>query len=114
MLKYYMDEHVDGAITRGLRSRGVTVLTVQEDGLRTEPDELILNRATALGFVVFTMDRDFLREAQMRQFTGIDFAGVVYVHPLGASIGQCVNDLELMATIYEPNDMANAVEYLPI
>jgi Domain of unknown function (DUF5615) len=114
MLKYHMDEHVDSAITRALRSRGVDVLTVQDDGMTNTPDELILDRATELEHVVFTMDRDFLREAQTRQVSGVDFAGIVYVHPQGASIGQCVNDQELMAIIYEPAELASCVEYLPI
>jgi len=42
------------------------------------------------------------------------FAGVVYAHQLGATIGQCVGDLELIAVVYDPADMASKVEYLPI
>jgi len=29
-------------------------------------------------------------------------------------IGQCVEDLELMAKVYEPSMMTNVVEYLPL
>ena len=42
---FYMDEHVDGAITRGLRRRGVDVLRVQDDAHASTDDELILDRA---------------------------------------------------------------------
>lgn len=74
----------------------------------------MLDRATILGRVVFTQDEDFLREAHRRQAAGEDFAGVVYAHQLNVTIGQCVADLDLIAKAYEPEDMANRVEYLPL
>ena len=33
---------------------------------------------------------------------------------MNVTIGQCVADLELIAKVYEPADMANRVEYLPL
>ena len=36
-----------------------------------------------------------------------------FLHP-NVTIGQCVSDLELMAKVYEPVDMANRVEHLPL
>ncbi len=32
ILSFYMEQHVPSAITRGLRRRGVDVLTAEEDG----------------------------------------------------------------------------------
>lgn len=58
-LTLYMDEHVHGAITTGLRLRDVDVLTVQEDDRSGFPDPEILDRATQLCRIVFTQDRDF-------------------------------------------------------
>jgi hypothetical protein len=113
-LAFYMDEHIDSAITRGLRARSIDVLTAQEDGHDATPDPVVLDRATQLGRVVFTNDSDFLAEAHHRQANGIQFAGVVYAHQLGPSIGECIRDLELLATAYEPPDMENRVEYLPL
>lgn len=66
-LALYMDENVHGAITTELRLRGVDVLTVQEDDRTGLPDPLVLDRAMALGRVVFTQDSDFLIEANRRQ-----------------------------------------------
>ncbi|NET55858.1 MAG: hypothetical protein F6K47_06715 [Symploca sp. SIO2E6] len=54
------DENVHGAITAGLRLRDVDVLTVQEDKRAGFADTLVLNRATELGRVVFSQDKDFL------------------------------------------------------
>lgn len=113
-LSLYMDHHVDVAITRGLRRRGVTVLTAEEDGTKQLADPLLLDRAMALGYVLFTQDADLLAEAARRQASGEPFAGVVYTHQQGISIGRCVQDLELMAKVLDPVDMMNRVVYLPI
>jgi predicted nuclease of predicted toxin-antitoxin system len=110
---FYMDENVRAAITSGLRARGVDVLTAQDDGRTQTPDPDILDRATALGRVVYSEDADFLTEAARRQAAGIPFAGVVYAHQT-TPIGTCVSDLELIGKIYDPADMANTVIYLPL
>ena len=60
-LKLYMDVQARGAVTAGLRSRGVDVLTAQEDGARRLQDPEILDRAMALERVLFTQDDDLLR-----------------------------------------------------
>jgi predicted nuclease of predicted toxin-antitoxin system len=109
-----MDEHVPFAITAGLALRGVDVLTVQRDNHQGAEDPVVLDRAMALGRIVFTQDDDFLRESHRRQANGEAFAGVVYAHQLNVTIGQCVADLELIAKVYVPEDMANLVEYLPL
>jgi Domain of unknown function (DUF5615) len=114
MIRLYMDENVRGAITRGLRRRGIDVLTVQEDGREETPDPRLLDRAIDLGRVLYTEDDDLLREATHRQRSSIPFSGVVYAHPLGVAIGQCVDDLELIALICEPAELENDIRYLPL
>ena len=109
----YMDVHVHRAITTGLRLREADVLTAQEDGYRTADDDRLLSRATELQRVLFTQDEDLLAEAKRRQEEGIPFTGVIYAHQLRITIGRCVNDLELIAKVGEPEELANRVEYLP-
>lgn len=109
-----MDVHIRRSITSGLRHRGVDVLTAQEDGTGRLPDPALLDRAMAVGRVVFTHDKDFLREASRRQQSGDPFAGVVFADMRAVAIGQCINDLELIAQVYEPVDIANRVEFLPL
>lgn len=92
----------------------VDVLTSQEDGTTRLEDDKLLDCAAALGRVIFTRDADFLREATLRQQSGLAFVGVVYAHQLQVSIGHCVNDLELIAKIYEFQDLADRVEFLPL
>jgi hypothetical protein len=113
-IAYYMDEHVQPAITRALRRRGVDVLTIQDDQFLHADDADILDRALSLGRVVFSRDKDFLAHAAFRQAAGVVFAGVVYAHQRRASIGECISDLELVAKAYDPPDMENHVEHLPL
>ncbi len=110
---FYMDQHVPRAITIGLRRRGVDVLTAYEDGASAFADPVLLDRASALGRILFTQDEDLLAEATERQRNSIPFSGVVYAHQLEVSIGDCVRDLELIAHAGEPEEFANRVQYLP-
>jgi len=50
MLAVYMDHHVPAAITDGLRSRGIDVLTALEDGHADADDPVLLARV--LGSIV--------------------------------------------------------------
>jgi predicted nuclease of predicted toxin-antitoxin system len=73
----YRDVHIRFALTEDLRLHGVDVLTAQEDGTTAISDSELLDRATSLGRVVFSHDKDFLREASKRQQSGQFFAGVI-------------------------------------
>ena len=110
----YMDAHIPRAITVGLRLRGIDVLTAQEDNAAALPDLALLDRAAALQRALFTFDDDLLTEATRRQREGIHFAGVIYAHPLRASIGACVHDLELIAKGGKLEDCVNEVVFLPL
>ena len=73
-----------------------------------------MDRATALGRVLFTRDDDLLAEATRRQRESIPFCGVVYAHQLRVSIGQCIADLEIIAKAGEPDDLMHRVQFLPL
>ncbi len=109
-----MDEHVPRAVTNGLRLRGVSVLTAQEDGRGGASDRDLLSRATELGRVLFSQDVDLLGEASQRQKAGLRFPGLVFAPQLDVSIGQCVADLELVATALSPDELADLVLFLPL
>jgi len=109
-----MDEHVPSAITTALRALGVDVITAQEDGRDHTPDPIVLDRATALGRVVFTRDADFLAEGARRQRASESFAGIIYAHQLKVLIGRCISDLELIAKVCDLAEYKDHVEYLPL
>jgi hypothetical protein len=66
------------------------------------------------GQVPFTQDDDLLAEATKRQQGGSTFGGVIYAHQQDVSIGQCVQDLELIVAVGNETDVANRVIYLPL
>ena len=107
----YMDTCVRSAITKGLRARGVDVLTTQEDGNTETPDPLVLDRAGELGRVVYSEDRDFVREAVRRQRAGIPFAGVIYARQ-SVPIGTCIRSLRAIVETRSDEEVVNSVIYI--
>ena len=108
----YLDVHVPLALAEQLRRRGVEVLTAFEDGCAELEDEDLLERCHELGRLLFTQDIRFKALAQSWQQRGRPFAGLVFGHQLGATIGQYVRDLELIAKASDPPDWINVVEHL--
>ncbi len=112
-LRLFMDVHVPRAVVVGSRLKGIDVLTAQEDGSALLDDLFLLNRATELRRVLFSQDSDLLREATEHQKSETVFSGVIYAHQLRAGIGQCVEDLALMAQVLDEGDVINQIVYLP-
>lgn len=110
----YIDVHVPQSITTQLRERGVDILTAIEDARRQSPDDQLLERARALGRVVFTQDVGFKAMAEDWQREGRPFAGLVFGRQLGGTIGQFVTDLELIALACDPDECWNTVQYIPL
>jgi Domain of unknown function (DUF5615) len=109
----YMDVHVPQAITDQLRRRSVDMLTAIEDDQTETPDEQLLERANELGRVIFTQDIRFKALAEDWKQRGVPFSGLLFGHQLGATIGQYVKDLELVALASEPGEWLNQIEHLP-
>jgi hypothetical protein len=110
----YMDVHVPGSVTEGLRRRGVNVLTSQEDGTRRAADDALLARATELNRLLVTQDEGFLALAAQRQAMGRRFTGIAYAPQLRISIGRFVEDLELLALCATADELADRVTHLPL
>lgn len=108
-----MDVHIPQAITEQLRRRGVDVLTAFEDEAHELPDDQLLLRATQLKRVLFTQDIRFRVLAETWQRDGQPFAGLIFGHQLGGTIGQFVRDLELISQASEPEEWLDIVEYIP-
>ena len=106
-IRFYTDEHVARAVVRGLRQRGVDVLTVPEAGMLGASDEEHLARAQAEGRVLFTQDEDFLR----LHASGVVHAGIVYI-PQHTSVGEIVRGLILVFQVLDAEDIQGRVEYL--
>ena len=110
----YTDEHLSEMIVAGARGRGVDVLTAQEDGHRQVPDDQLLLRATTLGRTMVSQDRDMLAHASRFMAGGVEFAGLIYAHQLNITIGQFVEDLELLCLVEDPPYIRNRIEWFPL
>lgn len=113
-LAFYMDHHVHAAITDGLRQQGIDVLTAQEDGTASWDDEPLLARSTQLGRILFSQDRHLLIITNRWLKTNREFAGLVYGHQRRVSIGEAIEDLELITSTLDPEDMRNRIEFIPL
>jgi hypothetical protein len=107
IIRYYTDEHVAQAVIRGLRQRGIDVLSVPEAGMRGACDEEHLALAYGQGRVIFTQDADFLRLAA----AGYDHAGIVYAVQR-ASIGEIIRGRVLVHQVLAAEEMSGRIEFL--
>ena len=111
-LGLYMDVHVPLPITRGLRRRGVDVLTAQEDQTTRLLDPELLRRAHELGRILFSQDEDLITEAVRCQREREPFATVVFARQLDLSIGRCIGELETLAKTALPADAQGQIIFL--
>jgi hypothetical protein len=109
-----MDVHVHGAVTSALRARLVDVLTAQEDLAGEFDDSRLLSRAAELNRVLVTHDKDFLFETTLRLRTGRSFAGVVYSHQRRLSVGELIENLEILVHTTTQEEWIDRIGYLPL
>ena len=107
-VRFYLDENVQVAIAEQLVVRGIDVVTVRDLGLLGDDDINHLERATQMNYVLCTHDSDYIQLAT----SGIEHTGIVLGQQHKHSIGDWVNFLELVHSVYTPDAMANLVEYL--
>ena len=113
-LTIYMDVHIPAAITDGLRRNGLDVVTSQEDQTRSADDEDLLVRAASLGRLLFTYDEDFLTISAAWQRSSKHFPGILFAAQTGMSIGRTISDIQLIAEVCSPQEVANQVIHLPL
>jgi hypothetical protein len=110
-LRLYADECVSARIVAGLRRRRIDIVTAADERLLSAPDEQHLERATDLGRVIVTFDRDFLVIVNGLLDGGGSFPGLIFVQPR-ASIGKAVRGIVEAAGIFEPVDIENRIEWI--
>jgi len=106
-IKFYLDEHIPNAVARGLRRRGLDVLTVQDAGRSGLSDPEQLAFALSEQRMLITMDSDFLILVSQR----VTHAGIAYVSPT-RSIGELIGSVMLLYDVLTPDDVKNHVEFL--
>lgn len=107
-IRFHLDEHVNPAIARELRRRGIDVITTVEAKLRTKSDQSQLAFATQEGRVLVTHDEDFLRFANI----GKNHSGIAYCHQETRRLGEIIRMLILIYEVYTPEEIAGRIEFL--
>jgi predicted nuclease of predicted toxin-antitoxin system len=107
-IRFHLDEHCSHAITAGLRRHGVDVTTATDAGLLRASDEQHLAFGLTEGRVVFTQDEDYLT----LNARGVPHRGIVYCHQNTRALGEIIDSLVLIWEVFEPEEMANRVEYI--
>ena len=77
-------------------------------GLRSNPDEMILDIAQQQGRVIYSRDTDFLR----LHAAGTPHAGILYHHPITYSIGEAIRSFAMACEVLSEDEMRNHVESL--
>jgi hypothetical protein len=107
-IRFHLDECCDPAVAAGLRRRGIDVTTTPDVGLLHAEDEEQAVYGLAENRVVVTHDTDFLA----LHATGIHHAGIAFSQKDTLGIGEVIRRLVLIWEIYEPDEIANRVEFL--
>jgi predicted nuclease of predicted toxin-antitoxin system len=107
-IRLFFDQHQPSGVARGLRRRGVDVLTAQEAGRCGLPDPNQLQFATAEDRVIMTFDADYLA----LHASGVAHAGIVWCRATKYTIGQLIQFLFLLHQVADRDGMRNFVEYL--
>jgi hypothetical protein len=116
MLRLLIDEDVHGDIVEGLHRRQPTLdlVRVWDVGLRHTPDPVILDWAAQQGRVVISVDKKTLAvDAWNRVARGLPMSGVAILR-LILSMGQAINELELIAMAGNADNLRDQVIYLPL
>jgi hypothetical protein len=115
MLRFLSDEDFNGRIVRGLllRAGELDLVRTQDVGLRGAADDAVLVWADKYGRVLLTHDgRTMPNHIRSRLATGAHTPGIFIVDEL-ASIGDCVEDILLVAECSDKGEWEDQIVYLP-
>ncbi len=103
-VSFYLDENLSPEIIKQLSLLGIDVIR----GPLNADDPRHLRRATAMGRVVCTEDKDFLRLAA----SGVEHAGIIRGRQRVHGIGDWVKYLRLIHAVYAAEELRNTVLYV--
>jgi predicted nuclease of predicted toxin-antitoxin system len=116
MLRLLSDEDIPTSIISGLRKReaGLDVVRVQEVGLRTAEDPIILKWAAAESRVLITRDRQsMIGHAYDRVASGELMPGLIVLAE-DLSTGQAIDQILMAAVCCSAEEVRDRVIFLPL
>jgi hypothetical protein len=90
-IRYYLDQHISGAVGNGLRLHGIDVMSAQGAGRCGLPDPDQLAFATAQERVMVTFDTDYV----VLHNAGTSHAGIAWCPSTKYRLGVLIQMLEL-------------------
>jgi hypothetical protein len=115
MIRFLTDEDFNGRIVRGLfvRMGGLDLVRVQDVGLSGADDDAILEWTDNNNRLLLTHDgRTMPRHVSNRLAAGGHVPGIFIVDDL-ASIGSCIDDIQLVSECSDTGDWRDQIQYLP-
>ena len=107
-IRFYFDQHIPSAVARGLRRRGVDVLTAQEANRCGISDQDQLQFSTQQERVLVTFDADFISLAT----GGSEHSGIAFCAASKYSVGELIYALLLVQDALNLDEMRNHVEFI--
>lgn len=108
-IKFYLDENISPRIASTLKMDGIDVVSVRDLGLLGDVDENHLQRATTMGRVLCTQDRDYLALHQEDKA----HAGIAFADQATASFDLWVKYLIMLHEARSAEEMTGTVFQLP-
>lgn len=116
MVRLLADENLNYAIIRGLLRREPTIdlVRVQDAGLKSASDPVVLEWAALNGRIVLTHDVSTMTfHAYQRIQAGLPMPGVFEI-PRTLATGPAIEDVLLIVQCSLPNEWEGQVRYLPL
>jgi hypothetical protein len=115
MIRLLADEDFNGRIVRGLflRKTDLDLVRIQDVGLGGADDDVVLEWAEKNGRILLSHDgRTMPNHVRSRLELGGHIPGVFIVDDL-AAIGDCVEDILLVAECSDEGEWEDQIHYLP-
>lgn len=113
MLRFVLDADVPGALRKGLRRHhgSIDVIRVHEAGLRTAPDDKILEWAAQNNRILVSRDpQTMIRAARDRLASGQPMPGLLVLKE-NCQIGLAIEQIAIVAECSRPDEVT--IEFLP-
>lgn len=115
-MRFATDENFNGKVLDGLCTRlpDIDIVRIQDTELYSAPDPDVLAWAAQEGRILLTHDvQTLVNDAYNRVKARLPMPGVIRVSTT-ISIGEAIDDLEIMIGAGQPPDFENQVRHIPI
>ena len=116
MIAFVADENFNHRIVKGLRRviSSIDIVRVQDIGLRTASDEVVLDWAAANERILLTHDVATIPHvAALRLAGGLAMPGIIIV-PRHLPIGSAIDEISVVAECVTAEQIAGQIEYVPL